>query len=213
MEEDNKRSRFRKICVFCGSHSGHREVFSDAAIELGNELVKRKIDLVYGGGSVGLMGLISRRVYEGGFHVLGLVFFLIISGETVGDVRVVADMHERKAAMAQEAEAFIALPGGYGTMEELLEIITWSQLGIHKKTVGLLNVDGYYNSLLALFDTGVEEGFIKPGARKIVVSASTAKELMEKMEEYTPSHKHVAAHESWKVEELGAYHGQQSKPQ
>ncbi|CAF2135768.1 BnaAnng21190D [Brassica napus] len=219
MEEDNnkQRSRFRKICVFCGSHSGHREVFSHAAIELGNELVKRKIDLVYGGGSVGLMGLISRRVYEGGFHVLGIIpkalMPIEISGETVGDVRVVADMHERKASMAQEAEAFIALPGGYGTMEELLEMITWSQLGIHKKTVGLLNVDGYYNSLLALFDTGVEEGFIKPGARNIVVSAPTAKELMEKMEEYTPSHKHVAAHESWKVEELGAYPGQQSKPQ
>uniref|UniRef100_UPI00006835E3 At5g11950 n=1 Tax=Arabidopsis thaliana TaxID=3702 RepID=UPI00006835E3 len=215
--EDNQRSRFRKICVFCGSHSGHREVFSDAAIELGNELVKRKIDLVYGGGSVGLMGLISRRVYEGGLHVLGIIpkalMPIEISGETVGDVRVVADMHERKAAMAQEAEAFIALPGGYGTMEELLEMITWSQLGIHKKTVGLLNVDGYYNNLLALFDTGVEEGFIKPGARNIVVSAPTAKELMEKMEEYTPSHMHVASHESWKVEELGDYPGQENKPQ
>ncbi|KAF3499550.1 hypothetical protein F2Q69_00045001 [Brassica cretica] len=96
-------------------------------------------------------------------------------------------------------------------MEELLEMITWSQLGIHKKTVGILNTDGYYNNLLALFDTGVQEGFIKPGARNIVVSAPTAKELMEKMEEYTPSHKHVASHESWNVEELGAYPGQQSK--
>ncbi|CAN6865526.1 unnamed protein product [Brassica oleracea var. botrytis] len=213
--EENQRSRFTKVCVFCGSHSGNREVFSDAAIELGNELVKRKIDLVYGGGSVGLMGLISRRVYEGGFHVLGIIpkalMPIEISGETVGEVRVVADMHERKAAMAQEAEAFIALPGGYGTMEELLEMITWSQLGIHKKTVGILNTDGYYNNLLALFDTGVQEGFIKPGARNIVVSAPTAKELMEKMEEYTPSHKHVASHESWNVEELGAYPGQQSK--
>ncbi|KAF3567760.1 hypothetical protein DY000_02011294 [Brassica cretica] len=87
-------------------------------------------------------------------------------------------------------------------MEELLEIITWAQLGIHKKTVGLLNVDGYYNNLLALFDTGVEEGFIKPGARNIVVSAPSAKELLEKMELYTPSHKHIASHQSWKVEQL-----------
>ncbi|XP_019084723.1 PREDICTED: cytokinin riboside 5'-monophosphate phosphoribohydrolase LOG8-like [Camelina sativa] len=178
-----ERSRFSKVCVFCGSNSGHREVFSDAAIELGNELVKRKIDLVYGGGSVSLMGLISRRVSEGGCHVLGIIPKALmpveISGETVGEVRVVADMHERKAAMALEAEAFIALPGGYGTMEELLEIITWAQLGIHKKTVGLLNVDGYYNNLLALFDTGVDEGFIKPGARNIIVSAPSAKELME----------------------------------
>ncbi|EOA21574.1 hypothetical protein CARUB_v10001986mg [Capsella rubella] len=204
--EQNQRSRFSKICVFCGSNSGHRVVFSDAAIELGNELVKRKIDLVYGGGSVGLMGMISRRVSEGGCHVLGIIPKALmpfeISGETVGDVRIVADMHERKAAMAQEAEAFIALPGGYGTMEELLEIITWAQLGIHKKTVGVLNVDGYYNNLLALFDTGVEEGFIKQGARNIIVSAPSAKELMEKMELYTPSHKHIAAHQSWNVEQL-----------
>nr|VDC58631.1 unnamed protein product [Brassica rapa] len=205
MEENQ---RFKKVCVFCGSNSGHRDVFSLAAIELGNELVKRKIDLVYGGGSVGLMGLISRRVSEGGCHVLGIIpqalMPIEISGETVGEVRIVADMHERKAAMAQEAEAFIALPGEFSktSKQELLEIITWAQLGIHKKTVGLLNVDGYYNNLLALFDTGVEEGFIKPGARNIVVSAPSAKELLEKMELYTPSHKHIASHQSWKVEQL-----------
>ncbi|XP_017982004.1 PREDICTED: cytokinin riboside 5'-monophosphate phosphoribohydrolase LOG8 isoform X3 [Theobroma cacao] len=171
--------------------------------------VERKINLVYGGGSVGLMGLISQTVYDGGCHVLGIIpkalMPLEISGQTVGEVRTVSDMHERKAAMAQEADAFIALPGGYGTMEELLEMITWSQLGIHKKTVGLLNVDGYYNNLLALFDNGVEEGFIKPSARHIVVSAPTAKELLMKMEQYTPSHEHVAPHESWQMEQLGDY--------
>ncbi|CAL8996074.1 unnamed protein product [Prunus brigantina] len=207
MEESNARSKFKRICVFCGSNSGRRKVFSDAALELGNELVKRKIDLVYGGGSVGLMGLISQTVYDGGCHVLGVIpkalMPLEISGPTVGEVRTVTDMHERKASMAQEADAFIALPGGYGTMEELLEIITWAQLGIHMKPVGLLNVDGYYNSLLALFDNGVEEGFIKPCARHIVVSAPTAKELVVKMEQYTPSHEHVASHESWQMEQLG----------
>ncbi|BFG18116.1 hypothetical protein CerSpe_043900 [Prunus speciosa] len=206
MEESNARSKFKRICVFCGSNSGRRKVFSDAALELGNELVKRKIDLVYGGGSVGLMGLISQTVYDGGCHVLGVIpkalMPLEISGPTVGEVRTVTDMHERKASMAQEADAFIALPGGYGTMEELLEIITWAQLGIHMKPVGLLNVDGYYNSLLALFDNGVEEGFIKPCARHIVVSAPTAKELVVKMEQYTPSHEHVASHESWQMEQL-----------
>nr|Q9XH06.1 RecName: Full=Putative cytokinin riboside 5'-monophosphate phosphoribohydrolase LOG9; AltName: Full=Protein LONELY GUY 9 [Arabidopsis thaliana]AAD40141.1 contains similarity to a Saccharomyces cerevisiae hypothetical protein (SW:P47044) and a Bacillus subtilis hypothetical protein (GB:U15180) [Arabidopsis thaliana] len=129
-----------------------------------------------------------------------------ISGETVGEVRIVSDMHERKATMAQEAGAFIALLGErYETMEELLEMITWAQLGIHKKTVGLLNVDGYYNNLLAFFDTGVEEGFIKQGACNIVVSAPSARELMEKMELYTPSHKYIASHQSWKVEPLGDY--------
>ncbi|CAB4296638.1 unnamed protein product [Prunus armeniaca] len=206
MEESNARSKFKRICVFCGSNSGRRKVFSDAALELGNELVKRKIDLVYGGGSVGLMGLISQTVYDGGCHVLGVIpkalMPLEISGPTVGEVRTVTDMHERKASMAQEADAFIALPGGYGTMEELLEIITWAQLGIHMKPVGLLNVDGYYNSLLALFDNGVEEGFIKPCARHIVVSAPTAEELVVKMEQYTPSHEHVASHESWQMEQL-----------
>nr|GLL37974.1 cytokinin riboside 5'-monophosphate phosphoribohydrolase LOG8-like [Ipomoea trifida] len=196
--EGNRRSNFRRICVFCGSNSGHRKVFSDAAVELGNELVSRKIDLVYGGGSIGLMGLISRKVYDGGCHVLGVIPKALmpveISGESVGDVKIVSDMHERKAEMAREADAFIALPGGYGTMEELLEMITWAQLGIHKKPVGLLNVDGYYNSLLALFDNGVEEGFIKPLARHIVLSAPNARELLNKME--------VVPRESWQTEQL-----------
>lgn len=208
-EKSNTRSKFKRVCVFCGSNSGNRKVFSDAALELGNELVKRKINLVYGGGSVGLMGLISQTVYDGDCHVLGVIpralMPLEISGHTVGEVRIVSDMHERKAEMAQEADAFIALPGGYGTMEELLEMITWSQLGIHKKPVGLLNVDGYYNFLLALFDNGVKEGFIKPGARHIVVSAPTAKELLVKMEQYTPAHEHVASHESWQMEQQGEY--------
>ncbi|XP_027331534.1 cytokinin riboside 5'-monophosphate phosphoribohydrolase LOG8-like isoform X2 [Abrus precatorius] len=213
MEQSYPNSKFKRLCVFCGSNSGNRQVFSDAAIELANELVKRNIDLVYGGGSVGLMGLISQRMYDGGCNVLGIIpkalMPLEISGETVGEVKIVSDMHERKAAMAEEADAFIALPG-YGTMEELLEMITWAQLGIHKKPVGLLNVDGYYNCLLALFDNGVEEGFIKPGARNIVVSASSAKELMTKMEQYSPSHEHVAPHESWQTKQLGDYPGQEN---
>ncbi|KAL4302078.1 hypothetical protein GQ457_10G017520 [Hibiscus cannabinus] len=201
------RSKFKRVCVFCGSNFGHRRIFSDAAIDLGNQLVKRKIDLVYGGGSVGLMGLISQTVFDGGCHVLGIIpkalMPLEISGETVGELRSVSDMHERKAAMARESDAFIALPGGYGTMEELLEMIAWSQLGIHRKTVGLLNVDGYYNNLLALFDNGVEEGFIKPGDRHIIVSAPSAHQLLEKMEQYRGWHEHVADHESWEMKAPG----------
>ncbi|KAL1557303.1 Cytokinin riboside 5'-monophosphate phosphoribohydrolase log8 [Salvia divinorum] len=202
-------NKFKKICVFCGSNPGHRQVFSDAAIDLGNELVRRKINLVYGGGSIGLMGLLSQRVYDGGCHVLGVIPKALvpieISGETVGEVRIVSDMHERKADMAREAEAFIALPGGYGTMEELLEMITWAQLGIHKKPVGLLNVDGYYDPLLALFDKGVEEGFIKQAARHIVLSAPTAEELLTKMEQHAPFDDHVASHESWQMDQPGSY--------
>ncbi|KAJ0973610.1 hypothetical protein J5N97_015575 [Dioscorea zingiberensis] len=184
--KNGKKWSFRRICVFCGSRSGNRPSFSDAALQLGKQLVERKIDLVYGGGSIGLMGIISQTVFDGGCHVLGVIPSALlpyeISGETIGEVKSVADMHERKSVMASHADAFIALPGGYGTMEELLEIITWSQLGIHEKPVGLLNVDGYYNSLLELFDKGWEEGFIEDSARQILLSADTAEELIRKME-------------------------------
>ncbi|KAE8036941.1 hypothetical protein FH972_009572 [Carpinus fangiana] len=167
--------------------------------------VERKMDLVYGGGSVGLMGMISQTVFDGGCHVLGVIptalVPLEISGHAVGEVLIVSDMHERKAAMASRADAFIALPGGYGTMEELLEMITWSQLGIHDKPVGLLNVDGYYDCLLGLFDKGVEEGFIKPSARNIIISAKTARELIQRMEEYELLHDQVASRQSWNIEE------------
>ncbi|XP_059651859.1 cytokinin riboside 5'-monophosphate phosphoribohydrolase LOG1-like [Cornus florida] len=204
--KDENKIMFKRICVFCGSKAGYRSTFSDAALELGNQLVERKIDLVYGGGSVGLMGLISKTVFDGGCHVLGVIPKALLTheilGETIGEVKTVADMHQRKSEMAKHADAFIALPGGYGTMEELLEMITWSQLGIHEKPVGLLNVDGYYNSLLALFDKGVDEGFIDDSARHIVVSADTAEELIKKMEEYAPVHERVASKQSWEVDQL-----------
>ncbi|MFQ6623220.1 hypothetical protein Gotur_003133, partial [Gossypium turneri] len=173
MESETKQSKFKRICVFCGSSQGKKRSYQDAAIELGRELVTRNIDLVYGGGSIGLMGLVSQAVHNGGRH---------LTGETIGEVKAVADMHQRKAEMAKHSDAFIALPGGYGTLEELLEVITWAQLGIHDKSVGLLNVDGYYNSLLSFMDKAVEEGFISPSARQIIVSAPTAKELVKKLE-------------------------------
>ncbi|MBA0691547.1 hypothetical protein Goari_009169 [Gossypium aridum] len=110
-------------------------------------------------------------------------------------------MHQRKAEMARQADAFIALPGGYGTLEELLEVITWAQLGIHDKPVGLLNVDGYYNSLLSFIDNAVDEGFIAPAARDIIVSAQTAQELMCKLEEHEPKHSGVASKLSWEMEQ------------
>ncbi|KAG6468605.1 hypothetical protein ZIOFF_073293 [Zingiber officinale] len=175
--------------------------------------VKKRIDLVYGGGSVGLMGLISQTVYDGGCHVLGVIPKALvpieISGETVGEVKVVSNMHERKAVMAGQADAFIALPGGYGTMEEVIEMITWSQLGNHNKPVGLLNVDGYYNSLLELFDNGVREGFIKPASRHIVISSPNATELLAKMELYTPLHQEVVPRQSWESVS-GEPHGSKS---
>ncbi|CAN1342451.1 Cytokinin riboside 5'-monophosphate phosphoribohydrolase LOG1 [Linum perenne] len=177
-----RKKKLKTICVFCGSRAGSKSSFSDAALSLGQELVERKIDLVYGGGSVGLMGLVSTTVFNGGCHVLGPLliskFFDQISGGAIGEVKVVADMHQRKAEMAKHADAFIALP------------------------VGLLNVEGYYNCLLALFDKGVEEGFIKETAREIVVIADTPAELISKMEGYAPVHDKVAPKQSWEGDQL-----------
>ncbi|QCD98104.1 cytokinin riboside 5'-monophosphate phosphoribohydrolase LOG7-like isoform X2 [Vigna unguiculata] len=198
--EDTK-SRFKRICVFCGSSSGKKPTYQEAAVQLGKELVERRIDLVYGGGSVGLMGLVSQAVHDGGRHVLGVIPTSLmpreITGEPIGEVRAVSNMHQRKAEMARQADAFIALPGGYGTLEELLEVITWAQLGIHSKPVGLLNVDGFYNSLLSFIDKAVDEGFISPKARRIIVSAPTAKELMVELEEHVPEQDEFASKLVW----------------
>ncbi|TVU45535.1 hypothetical protein EJB05_05024 [Eragrostis curvula] len=206
---DGDRRPVRTVCVFCGSRPGNRPSFSAAALDLGKQMVERQLDLVYGGGSGGLMGQVSKAVYDGGRHVLGVIPSALlpeeVSGETLGEVKVVRDMHERKAEMAKHADAFIALPGGYGTMEELLEIIAWAQLGIHNKPVGLLNVDGYYNSLLSLFDKGVEEGFIDAAARDIFVLADTAGELLTKL---TEARQLVAAAE----EEKDAAGGEKGAP-
>ncbi|BAT96573.1 hypothetical protein LR48_Vigan345s000900 [Vigna angularis] len=199
MEET--KSKFKRICVYCGSSSGNKASYQEAAVELGEEMVKRRIDLVYGGGSVGLMGLVSQAVHDGGRHVLGVIprslMPIEITGEPIGEVRAVSDMHQRKAEMARQADAFIALPGGYGTLEELLEIITWAQLGIHSKPVGLLNVDGFYNSLLCFIDKAVDEGFISPKARRIIVSAPTAKDLVRELEEHVPERDEVVSKLVW----------------
>ncbi|KAI4367248.1 hypothetical protein MLD38_023009 [Melastoma candidum] len=209
------KSRFRRVCVFCGSSPGNRKCYEDAAVELAQELVERRLDLVYGGGSIGLMGKISRSVYSGGGNVLGIIPRTLmakeLTGETVGEVRPVADMHQRKAEMARHSDCFIALPGGYGTLEELLEVITWAQLGIHDKPVGLLNVDGYYNYLLTFIDKAVDDGFIKPSQRQIIVSAPNAKELVQKLEEYVPVHEGIAK-AKWEVEQQPAQLGMNPTP-
>ncbi|XP_068645289.1 cytokinin riboside 5'-monophosphate phosphoribohydrolase LOG7-like [Aristolochia californica] len=207
------KSRFKRICVFCGSSSGKRNSYQVAATELGKELVSRRVDLVYGGGSIGLMGLVSQAVHTGGGHVLGIIPKTLmgkeLTGETVGEVRPVASMHQRKAEMARHSDAFIALPGGYGTLEEVLEVITWAQLGIHNKPVGLLNVDGYYNSLLNFVDKMVDDGFILPRQRHIFVSAPNAKELVQKLEESVPVHDE--SNLRWEVEQVSYAPGLQAE--
>ncbi|CAA7016596.1 unnamed protein product [Microthlaspi erraticum] len=198
------KSRFKRVCVFCGSSSGNRDCYRDAAIDLAQELVTRRLNLVYGGGSIGLMGLVAQAVHEAGGHVLGIIPRTLmdkeITGVTFGEVRAVADMHQRKAEMALHSDCFIALPGGYGTLEELLEVIAWAQLGIHDKPVGLLNVDGYYNYLLTHIDKAVDDGFIKPSQRHIFVSAPNAKELVQKLEAYEPVSDGVIAKSKWEIE-------------
>lgn len=209
IKKSSGTSKFKRICVFCGSSPGKNPSYQLAALQLANQLIERKIDLVYGGGSIGLMGLVSQAVYNGGRHVLGVIPKTLmpkeITGETIGEVRAVSGMHQRKAEMARQADAFVALPGGYGTLEELLEVITWAQLGIHDKPVGLLNVDGYYNSLLSFIDKAVDEGFIAPAARSIIVSAPTAKELMSKLEDYVPNHYGETPKLSWEMEQQIGY--------
>lgn len=204
-------SRFRRVCVFCGSSPGKKASYQVAAVQLGQQLVERGIDLVYGGGSVGLMGLVSRAVHGGGGHVVGVVPNGVLPreliGETLGEVRAVGSMHQRKAEMARESDAFIALPGGYGTLEELLEVITWAQLRIHHKPVGLLNVDGYYDSLLAFIDKAVHEGFVSPPARRIIVAAPTASDLLCKLEEYVPPpHDATALKLTWEMSTVSEQH-------
>ncbi|KAK4747722.1 hypothetical protein SAY87_014308 [Trapa incisa] len=200
---ESARSRFKSVCVFCGSSTGKRNSYADAALELAQELVARRLDLVYGGGSIGLMGLVSQAVHRGGGNVLGIIPRTLmgkeITGETVGEVKPVADMHQRKAEMARHSDCFIALPGGYGTLEELLEVIAWAQLGIHDKPVGLLNVDGYYNYLLTFIDKAVDDGFIKPSQRHIFVSAPNARELVQKLEDYVPVHDGAIEKAKWEI--------------
>jgi uncharacterized protein (TIGR00730 family) len=180
----------RRICVFCGSSSGNRPEYRAAAEELGAELVRRKIGLVYGGGNVGLMGLIADAVLRADGEVQGVIPEHLM-GREVGHkgltkFHVVRSMHERKALMADLSDAFIALPGGFGTLEEFCEVVTWAQLGLHAKPCGVLNVLGYYSPLLAMFDHAVEERFLKAENRSLVLARDSVVELLQALEEWRP---------------------------
>jgi uncharacterized protein (TIGR00730 family) len=178
----------KRICVFCGSSSGARESYATGAISLARYLAANGIAIVYGGGKVGLMGKLADAALEAGGDVIGVMPRSLVEKEVaharLSDLRVVASMHERKAEMAELSDAFIALPGGYGTFEEFCEVLTWTQLGLQRKPCGILNIDGYYDQLLSLFDHAVAEQFLKPVHRRMALSDSHPESLVSRLLEY-----------------------------
>jgi uncharacterized protein (TIGR00730 family) len=173
----------RRLCVFCGSSRGSDPRYAQGAAELGRLLVSRGVGLVYGGGSVGLMGVVADAVLAAGGEVVGVIPDALAARELahrqVVDMRVVPSMHARKALMADLSDGFVALPGGLGTLEELLEIATWGQLGIHRKPLGVLNIAGYFDPLVALLDHAVQEGFVSAESRALVRVAEAPEALLE----------------------------------
>jgi uncharacterized protein (TIGR00730 family) len=180
----------KRICVFCGSSPGRRDEYKAAAEELGAELVRKNIGLVYGGGNVGLMGVLADAVLKAGGEVIGVIPESIMAREVghngLTKLHVVHSMHERKALMADLSDAFIAMPGGFGTFEEFCEMVTWAQLGLHAKPCGILNVKGYYSPLLAMFDHAVQERFLKAENRSLVLARDSVAELLQALEEWRP---------------------------
>src|SRR6185437_14741826 len=178
---------FQRLCVFCGSSSGHRSSYRETAAALGRLIAERGIELVYGGGHVGLMGAMADAALGANGRVIGVMPQSLIDREVghagLSDMRIVGSMHERKALMVELADGFIALPGGHGTLDEFCEVLTWAQLGIHSKPCGILNMDGYYDSLLALFDHAVDEGFLKAIHRDMIIAEPDPATLLARMEE------------------------------
>lgn len=178
----------KRICIFCGSSPGVRPAYAEAATELARLLVKLGLGIVYGGGNVGLMGVLADAAMAAGGEVIGVIPWALFAKEAghtgVTDLRVVGSMHERKALMAELSDGFIAMPGGWGTFDEFCEILTWAQLGLHNKPCGLLNTEDYYDTLIAMFDHSVAEGFLKPEYRSLMIAAKEPGELVAKMQAY-----------------------------
>ena len=179
----------KSICVFAGSNLGNDPAFPAAAHALGAGLVSRGYGLVYGGASVGLMGIVADAVLKAGGRVVGVMPQFLATKEIahtgLSQLKITASMHERKEAMAELANGFIALPGGFGTVEEFFEVLTWAQLGLHAKPCALLNVSGYYDSLLSFLDTAVAERLLRPENRSLVLEASDPNALLDQMQAYT----------------------------
>ena len=176
--------------MFCGSSSGTRLVYQQAAQAVGRLLCRRGIELVYGGGHVGLMGIVADACLDGGGHVIGVIPQALADKEVahtgLTELRIVSSMHERKALMADLSDAFLALPGGYGTWEEFFEVLTWSQLRIQRKACGVLNVDGYYDPLLEMAERALSEGFVRAGHRDLLLSDSDPERMLDRLSNYAP---------------------------
>jgi uncharacterized protein (TIGR00730 family) len=180
----------KRICVFCGSSPGSRPSYLAAATALGAEVARRGLGLVYGGARVGLMGAIADAALRAGGHVVGVIPTSLVKKELahhgVSDLRVVRTMHERKALMADLSDAFVALPGGIGTLEETFEILTWAQLGLHRKPCGFLDVDGYYQPLLSFLEHGIEARFIRPEHRSVFLVEHDPLVMLDRLAAYRP---------------------------
>jgi uncharacterized protein (TIGR00730 family) len=180
----------RRVCVFCGSSPGARPDYAEAAGELGRLLAREGIGLVYGGGHVGLMGKIADAVLDEGGEAIGVIPEALVAREIghrgLTELRVVGSMHERKALMADLADAFVALPGGLGTLEELFEVYTWSQLGLHSKPCALLDVDGYYAGIADFLDHAVSERFVRAEHRAMLLVESDPRVLLDRLRDVEP---------------------------
>ena len=184
-------AELRAICVFCGASPGRDPRYAAAAAAVGTGLARRGIELVYGGGRLGLMGVVADAALAAGGRVTGVIPTGLVDRElahpAVSELRIVATLHERKAVMAELADAFIALPGGAGTLEELIEVFTWSMLGLHAKPLGVLNVKGYYDGLAALLDHAVREGFLRAEHRAAMHAEPTAEALLDRFAGWRPT--------------------------
>ena len=180
----------KRICVFCGSSPGAKPEYAQAARQVGALLAKRKIGLVFGGGKVGMMGQLAQAALDNGGEVIGVIPRGLherkVAFTGLNDLRVVESMHDRKALMAELSDGFMALPGGFGTLEEMFEIVTWAQLGMHHKPCGLLNEAGFFTPLLAFLDQVAEQGFIDARHRALVLSSENPGDLLNQFENYKP---------------------------
>lgn len=178
----------KRITVFCGSSFGTDSIYKEQAIALGNALAKRNIELVYGGANVGLMGAVADGVLNEGGKVIGVLPHFLQSKEIahagLTKLILVETMHERKTKMNELCDGVIALPGGFGTLEEFFEMLTWAQLGLHKKPIAILNIDGFYDSLKVLIQVMVDKGFLKPVNQEMLLVSDNIEELLTKMSEY-----------------------------